>query len=249
MYYVHLVVGERDRERIYGGLDHSSWLRQVHPEPTQGTDPAGGHSPPWQSDPHQGCALSLRPAPQTSAGAAAWPGTGKPVLLQQSWPHPPATPSLKGTGWSRVLIPTPASLSQPLFPALPRRDLSLLPPTLHGPGGGDGSSGTASGLSLAPRWPPCLHLPLHNPHCPKHEILVSPCPAVTPWIVPWRPQGNVQTPQPWVTCTCAQLCRPWAGSAPPGFTLCPPSTRSHVQFPEHPKLFHASALAHVVPSS
>lgn len=145
----------------------------------------------------------------------------------------------------RVLIPTPARLSWPLFPAPPRQDLPSYLPPFMGLEGVDGSSGMAPGLFLAPHWPPCLHLPLHTPHCPEHEISVSPSPAVTPWLVPWRPQGNVQTPQPWVTCTSTQLCQPWAGSAPPSFTLCPPSTRSHVQFPEHPKLFHASAFAHV----
>lgn len=42
MYYVHLVVVERDGKRTCEGLDHSSCLRQVHPEPSLGTDPVGG---------------------------------------------------------------------------------------------------------------------------------------------------------------------------------------------------------------
>lgn len=125
-------------------------VRQVHPEPSLGTDPVAGHSPPWQSAPRPGCAPSLHPAARTSAGAAAWPGTGRPDLLQQWWPRPPAASALEGTGGGRVLTSTSPASATHAAQLHPRK---TFPPTSHpsctlGLEGGDEMGGSAPGLPV-----------------------------------------------------------------------------------------------------
>lgn len=124
--------------------------------------PRKGPSPPWQSGVHRGCAPSPHPAAQTSADAAAGPGTGLPALLQQSWPHPPATPSLQGTGGGRALALASPALFQLLCPLSTQVGPHLLPPTFHGlqpwaQGTGRVVQSPRPHLPVpGPAWPPCL---------------------------------------------------------------------------------------------
>lgn len=224
---------EREPVRV---LDPPSCPRQVYPEPSQGIHLGRGPSPPWQSDPRRSCAPSPSPAPWTSAGAAAWPGTGRPVLLQQLRPRPPATPSLEGTGGGRVLTPTSPSLSQPLIPAPAKQDLlSYLAPFA---GYGPGPEGTGTVVQPGPSPGPLLGLPVCLSLCTPLTAQTCSSARSRPCFNPlhaWCP--NV----PRATSKLLSPGQPAPG--PAGLTLgwlCPPCTWGHMQPFEHPKLFHAS---------